>query len=408
MDGGGRVAHTTTTRNNELTQRITLKDVATRAGVSQTTVSLYMNGNAQVCSPETAARIESAVTELNYVARRRSGAAQAVRETAALPPPIARRLIRTLGVAIPHSGDLLFVTGDAGSAAATARLAASSRLADQIWNGASVMAEYEDYGLLSYPASVRDSTDAAPFLDSAVAGVLLNAGQDDVRPGVLTRAGMPVLLLGSLRQIPDGCGAVYACESDIVELVLGHLWDLGHRRIAHLAGPDGQTEDAATAPPPSTAASLRLERYRAWMRVHAAFDPALEFSGVRTWLGDTEEDHGRIRAALETWMALPQPPTAIFCASDGLAIQLAASIHTSSAPHAGALALVGVGNSAASRETAGVIAGGLTSVALPGEQIGRESVRLLLRMIEGVPGNQCRLAVPVTQLVIRGSSASKN
>src|SRR6516164_1002861 len=46
--------------------RSTLKDVASVAGVSPTTVSLYLNGASQVCSDETAIRIRQAVSQLQY------------------------------------------------------------------------------------------------------------------------------------------------------------------------------------------------------------------------------------------------------------------------------------------------------------------------------------------------------
>src|SRR5665213_3637091 len=47
-------------------RKATIKDVAAHAGVSTTTVSLFISGREAVCSSETADRIRTAVTELNY------------------------------------------------------------------------------------------------------------------------------------------------------------------------------------------------------------------------------------------------------------------------------------------------------------------------------------------------------
>ncbi|MGZ9812558.1 LacI family DNA-binding transcriptional regulator [Pseudoroseicyclus sp. H15] len=50
--------------------RITQRDVALRAGVSQATVSTYLSGQGGVVAEETARRIETAIAELNYVPNR--------------------------------------------------------------------------------------------------------------------------------------------------------------------------------------------------------------------------------------------------------------------------------------------------------------------------------------------------
>ena len=56
--------------------RVTLKDIAVRAGVSKSLVSMYLNGNpAARLQPETKERIDRAIEEFGY---RPSFAAQAL------------------------------------------------------------------------------------------------------------------------------------------------------------------------------------------------------------------------------------------------------------------------------------------------------------------------------------------
>ncbi|MCG9895746.1 MAG: LacI family DNA-binding transcriptional regulator, partial [Fimbriimonadaceae bacterium] len=47
-------------------QKSTIRDVAERAGVSPTTVSLHLKGVKGSCSPDTARRINEAVEVLQY------------------------------------------------------------------------------------------------------------------------------------------------------------------------------------------------------------------------------------------------------------------------------------------------------------------------------------------------------
>ncbi|GEM_PF-1300724 len=397
-----------------MSNRVTLKDVAARAGVSQTTISLFLNGNTGVCSEETAERIRTALTELNYTRSRQGSVAAATLPTAATagtvtaaPPvvaygagagvagPTVRRRTRTLGMALPNAGDLLDPNGTA-----------PSRVTDQVWHGASQVAEWEEFCLLSYPARLRETTDTETFLDGSISGLILNAGYADPRPAQLAAAGLPVVVLHRFLAVPDTCGSVCAYESDTVELAMNHLWELGHRRIAHYAGPVEVPGTAAESAPlsapqirhtPSDIAIRRLERYEIWMRQNGAYDPRLTYAAETDWQGEHAAE------ALATWWALPEGerPTAVFCANDTLAVRLREAAEKMGLSVPGDLSLVGVGDSNRAAES------GLTSVVIPGEQIGREAVRLLLRMIDGAASNpsERRRAIPVTQIAVRESTA---
>jgi LacI family transcriptional regulator len=77
----------------------------------------------------------------------------------------------------------------------------------------------------------------------------------------------------------------------------------------------------------------------------------------------------------------------------------AAHLHGLTVPND--LSVVGVDNSPEARDARP----GLTSVEVPLEAIGSEAIQALLRLFAGAPVEQCRIAIPVTKLQVRGSVA---
>jgi DNA-binding LacI/PurR family transcriptional regulator len=47
----------------------------------------------------------------------------------------------------------------------------------------------------------------------------------------------------------------------------------------------------------------------------------------------------------------------------------------------------------------------LTSIDVSMEAVGREGLRALLRLMEGAPLEECRIALPVSEIVARSSTA---
>ncbi len=422
--------------------RSTLKDVASAAGVSPTTVSLYLNGSNQVCSDETATRIREAVKELRYARGLKvlSGTASSTLHSSAIlerentedrqvpnayfparPTSVGGRVdtdpaaqmarpktyaaarpslgnarkLRTIGVALPSSPS---------SEVTELSHPAMQQYANQIWTGASEIAEWEEFRLLSFPRRLRTATSVDAFTDGSIGGVIMEAGFHDPRLLELIRFGLPIVVVNRFLDIPDGCGAVYPMVRDIVDVALNHLWEKGHRRIAHYGGPSLGTEETiqsslvsdntAISWVPSDFATLGDERFQSFMRQHHCLDPELCFS-ENSWDGIYAD------MVLEKWLSLDEPPTAVFCDSDSLALALwnAAEKRGLSIPTD--LSILGVGDAPEYYRRNRP----LTTVALPGAEVGREAVRLLLRMMEGIPADRCRLAVPLDRsfLIERGS-----
>ena len=181
-------------------KRPTIHEVADRAGVSHQTVSRYLRNNGGL-KPATVAKVQAAITELNYrpnrVARsmrtRRTGRIAILLPTATHLLPL--RLLGAASAAAHEAGYTVDLVGLEGGAAD--RAARAEELADS--------GEFE--GILALA-----SLGASPTSWSAVPVVVM-ADYDDELHG-----------LGALA---DGA----ACGE-----VVRYLSDLGHRSFLHLAG----------------------------------------------------------------------------------------------------------------------------------------------------------------------------
>jgi len=168
----------------------------------------------------------------------------------------------------------------------------------------------------------------------------------------------------------------------------------GKARIAHLAGP----VEYGPAMHPDTnweddVALRRLQAYRTWMESRSIGDP--ELIG---YCGDWVPKH--IPVILDRWMTLPQPPTAVFCANDALALALMTEALQRGLRVPEDLSLVGVDNSTEAYDA--VVP--LTTIEVPVEAIGREAVRVLLNLLHGAPLEECQSVVAGSMIVLQEST----
>lgn len=350
--------------------KATITEVAARAGVSAATVSRLLGGHSDVCSPETARRVREAAAVLHYT-----------------PGAVARgsreRETRTIGVCMQLPLDDL--TPDF-----------ENFYAERLTRGINMAAASLQYSLLFYSQEVRVGSSCAPFLDGRVDGLLYHVGNKTTRPRQTAAAGLPSVVLALSRDLAPGCGAAYADERDTANLALGHLWGLGHRRIAHLAGPVTDHPHGNLRQKAHDSAIGRQESVVRWLSARGAHDPAL-ISAEHSW----REAEPQVRRTWEAWRAASAPPTAVFCANDHLARTLIAAAQASGWHVPRDLSVVGVDNQIMPD------GGGppLTTVDVPVREVGKVAVRALLRLMAGEPAEDCRVAVPVTNLVVRATTA---
>ncbi len=350
-------------------RKTSIKDVARKAGVSTTTVSCFVNGREAVCGPQTAERIRQAIAELHYT-------------PSSLTRGLRHGATRTIGVCLlsPHDPSLRF----------------GSVFFDRLWRGVVAGADGSDYSLLHYSDSVRNGTRCDALLDGRADGVLLMSA-DVERAEVLSRAGLPAVLTNRAGPIPDGCGAVCSDENQTVALALDHLWDLGHRRIAYLAGPVRAASPPEFMPEPVDDVALyRLASYERQMKLWGVLDPALVAYADAWW-----DEKGRIASEIARLYALSDRPTALVCGSDLIALAALRAVQTQNWRVPAQLSVVGVDDLSEARSAPVP----LTTVRVPIEDVGREAVSNLLRLMDGQPLIACRSVLPVCDLVVRASTA---
>lgn len=328
---------------------VTIRDVAERAGVGVGTVSRVLNDHPSV-RESTRQRVLQAIEELHYT-----------------PNPLARRLslgkTLTIAVIVPFFTRPSFVERLRG----IEYVLADSEY-DLILFNVETTARRDEYfhtvprreridGLLIISLSPRD-VEVAHFLQTGVPTVLV-----DARHPQLSRV-----------VIDDVNGGYMATQ---------HLISLGHRRI-------GYVSDRLENPFNFVSSRDRYEGYRqALAEADIPFQPPYHRQGP----------HGREEArtmALEL-LQLPDPPTAIFAASDTQAIGVLEACRDLGLRVPEDISVIGYDDI----EVAEYLA--LTTIRQPLFASGVEGVELLLNAITQAPDTPQRVTLPV-ELIIRATT----
>jgi DNA-binding LacI/PurR family transcriptional regulator len=271
---------------------------------------------------------------------------------------------------------------------------------NELWAGIAHEADREGYTLLHFPISSRHNTLAEAYMLGKVEGLIL-FNFDKERASLLAEQNVPVILLCASSGIPSGCSNTYIDELQTVDLALKHLWDLGHRRIAHIAGPvsedntNGVDDTNWRFPTRDDVAVQRLNSYKHWMTAKNCFDPELIIY-AEGWSTQSADE------LLLRVLAIHPKPTALFCANDGLAIEIinAANLLGINIPND--LSIVGVDGSFEAKTCSPK----LTTVVIPVVEIGRQGFRTIVNMSNQEMIPQYRVKVPVSQLIIRETTAA--
>lgn len=258
-----------------MARRPTIKDIARRAGVSESAVSFALNDRPGV-SQDTRARIRRVAEELgwqpNSAARALSG------ERSGAVGLVLARPAQTLGV---ESFFLQLVSG-IQEVLSAGRVALLFQVVDGIDAECAVYRRW--------------------WAERRVDGVLVvDPRTDDPRPELLAQLGLPAVVIGA----PGGTGrlsSVWADDARAMAQVLDHLYGLGHRRITHIAGLPGLAHTARRM------ASLRTE----------AEARGLGPEHVRSVVTDYSDAEGA--AATRRVLAEPEPPTALVYDNDVMAV----------------------------------------------------------------------------------------
>ncbi|MEV0915205.1 LacI family DNA-binding transcriptional regulator [Streptomyces sp. NPDC049967] len=327
-----------------------IKDVAAQAGVSVATVSRVLNSHPSV-SPDARGRVLAAVEALGY-----------------RPNTLARSLrtdqTRTLGLVI---SDVLnpYFTALARSVEEEARALGYS----VIIGNADERPEQQD-------EHVRT------LLDRRIDGLLVSpADGDSPLLHDVARTGTPMVFVD--RWMPGvDVPVVRADGHRAIQDLVAHLYALGHRRLAIIAGP------AAT-----TTGDERVEAFRAAMSAHG-----LALPDAYIGQGDFQAASGR--RATEHFLALPEPPEIVFAADNLMALGALDAIRAHGLRVPEDIGLAAFDDIPWFVHTGPPI----TAIAQPTGELGRAAVRALVDIVEGRPPQSVTLHA---RLVVRGSCGER-
>lgn len=167
-----------------------------------------------------------------------------------------------------------------------------------------------------------------------------------------------------------------------------HLAEMGHRRIAHMAGPEDYAE-----------AVLRREGFRAAMKEFVGPDaPELIVQG-KTWgdlWGFDQFDDPGLETQPMAEAVLAMKPTAVVCANDMMALALWKMAERKGLRVPEDLSITGMD------DIVEASARGLTSVATPFDRIGRNAIDAVVALVNGARFDEVSRVVPV-ELIHRRS-----
>jgi len=334
----------------------TLEEVARLASVSRSTVSRVINDHPNVRA-ETRERVWKAIRQSGYQ-----------------PNVVARSLVtnrtQIISVIIPESVTTLF----------------TDPFFSLLLRGTTETCNAHQYHLmLSLFTAKADRHEMyqrvlhSGYLDGAV--VASTTLDDPLIPDLL-HDHVPFVSIG---RYPDD--RVHYVDVDNVggaRMAVEHLIRLGHRRIATIAGPLSMTSGQD-----------RLNGYQQALEARRIpIDDALIVEG----------DYTEPSGGVAVHQLLPAEPTAIFAASDIMAIGVLKALREAGLRVPQDISLVGFDDI----PTASAVEPALTTVRQPIERIGSVAVEVLLSVLEDTPSENPtthRLVLP-TELVIRASCSA--
>lgn len=324
---------------------VTIQDVAAAAGVSVTTVSRVLNRKDEVAD-DTQESVQRVIAELGYTS---SLAARSMRS----------RQTNVIGLVMPDLEQSFCIN---------------------VVRGINRAIENSEYDLLVYTGGNSNTVTWAVREQQYVS--LLNGSITDgiivVAPTAQTfSTKFPLVAVDPHLDTTD-FPAVISTNYTGAMSALDYLLGLGHRRIGFISGrPDLQS------------AVRRLQGYKDSLRqANLPLDPDL------IQPGDFTQQAGYQGA--NALLALADPPTAIFAASDKTAIGVIEAINDAGLNVPADISVVGFDNI----EEAAYYSGGITTVDQSLDEMARIAVETLIKLIQKQPVDDYLIRVP-TQLIVR-------
>ncbi len=335
-------------------KRATSQEVAREAGVSRTTVSRVLNNAPGSGIPEsTRLRVLQAANRLNYY-----------------PNATGRRL------ASGRTYTLAFVLHQ------NPERAAADLFLPEVLRGLGDSVRPDNYHVLFHPVDPDDDEDGYAYLihEGHVDGIILSGPQlEEAEALELHRQRLPIVTNGRL----PGHSIPYVDADNYLgaQMATNHLISLDHRRIGLITNA------------PLTYVSGR-ERYRGYQDALLAAD--LIYDPELVELGCFTSESGF--AAMNRLLDLTDRPTAVFVASDVVAIGAMHAVKERGLRIPQDIAIIGFDDVSIAR----YVEPQLSTVHLPAYELGWQVGQLALRLInQDWPGDKGHMMTP--ELVVRAS-----
>jgi LacI family transcriptional regulator len=306
--------------------KYTMRDVARLAGVSVATVSAVINGTATV-SERLTTRVREAMAALDYH-----------------PDQVARSLrvgrTQVIGMVVPDLTNPFF---------------------PEVIQGVEDAARLEGYSVIlcnSNEDPEQERRHLSALFSRRVDGVLIACSDSSAAYDSLLRRRFPIVFVDRLPQgIPHA--GVSTDNEEAAYRAAEYLIDLGHRRIAFVAGRLTCSTHA-----------YRLAGFRRAMQDHS-----LPVCSEYLHVGDLQIGTGR-RVGLEL-LGLPTPPTAIISSNNRMLLGVMRSVHESGVRCPEEVSILGFDDFAWTQHHTPR----LTVIAQPTHEMGRKAFELLVARI---------------------------
>ena len=306
-----------------LDRRVTVRDVAARAGVSQPTVSLVLGGHPRArVATETRERIMAAAAELGY-------------RPNVIARGLARRRSYAIGLLVPDLRNPFYA---------------------EIVSGAERVAAQEGYAVLLCDASeVGPHRHLETLRERLVDGIILDA----VGASELGEAALEGLNVVFIDEPSSRVPFVASDATGAGRIAAQHLAALGHRRVGYMG-------------PAADVYAFRM-RERGFVQAMRAVGATFESDRVRRAPATVAGGMAAMRAML----ALPKRPTAVFCANDLMAVGALKACAAAGVQVPRDLSVVGCDDI----ELATLVTPELTTIAIPARELGARAARTLIRLL---------------------------
>lgn len=306
----------------------TMRDVATLARVSISTVSHVINGTRNV-SPGTRQRVINAMQQVNY---RHNALASSLRSNQT----------RVLGVLVPNSANPFFA---------------------EVISGIEAACFDEGYNILMGNANDDPERELAyleVLISRQVDGILLvSAGAHRTSLELINGYQKPVVMVDRTSSM-DHVDEIYTDNYNGGLLATQYLLDLGHQRVACISGPSFLTPSA--------------DRVRGYKTALEQADIAVDESLILS--GNFQHDSGY--TACQALLEQPHRPTAIFACNDLMAVGALCAIQEVGLRVPEDISVIGYDDIPLAAYTSPR----LTTIAQPAQELGKLAAKKLLHRLE--------------------------